>query len=103
MRVVCTFINYKKQRIILGDGAFIHISEVHSEVSLEDIKVALGDPDEVRMSSYKKDSELYYVLKTKRRYICVIVKACKDGNFISTALITTKPKLGHVIYKKGEK
>lgn len=84
----------------MGDGAFKHISEAHPEVSLKDIKVALKDPDEVRMSSYKDDSELYYVFKTKRRYICVIVKICKDGNFISTALTTTKPKVGRLIYKK---
>jgi len=96
-----SFKNYKRQRIILGDGTFEHISEVHPEVSLDDIKLALKNPDEVRMSSYKNNSELYYVLKTKRRYICVIVKNCEDGNFISTALTTTKPKIGHVIYKKG--
>lgn len=98
-----SFTNYKKRRIILGGGAFEHISEVHPEVSLEDIRVALNDPDEVRMSSYKEDSELYYLLKTQRRYICVIVKVCRDGNFISTALTTTKPKSGRVIYRKGGK
>lgn len=96
-----SFINYKKQRIILGDGAFEHISQAHPEVSLNNIKTALKNPDEVRMSSYKDDSELYYVLKSKRRYICVIVKICEDGNFISTALTTTKPKVGRVIYKRG--
>jgi hypothetical protein len=95
-----SFINYKKQRIILGDGAFEHICEAHPEVSLEDIKATLKDPDEVRMSSHKDDSELYYLFKIKRRYICVIVKICEDGNFISTALITTKPKVGRLIYQK---
>ncbi len=85
----------------MGDGAFEHISEAHPEISLKDIKEALRDPDEVRMSSYKDDSELYYVLKTKQRYICVIVKICEDGNFISTALTTTKPKVGRIIYKQG--
>lgn len=87
----------------MGDGAFEHISEVHPEVSLEDIRIALNNPDEVRMSSYKEDSELYYLLKTQRRYICVIVKVCRDGNFISTALTTTKPKSGRLIYRKGRK
>ena len=95
-----SFINYKNQEIILGNGAFEHITEAHPEISLKDIKVTLKDPDEVRMSSYKDDSELYYLFKTKRRYICVIVKICNDGNFISTALTTIKPKIGRVIYKK---
>lgn len=84
----------------MGDGAFEHISEAHPEISLKDIEVTLKDPDEVRMSSYKDDSELYYVFKMKRRYICVIVKICEDGSFISTALTTTKPKVGRIIYKK---
>lgn len=84
----------------MGDDAFEHIAEVHPEVSLKDIKAALKDPDEVRMSSYKDNSELYYLFKTKQRYICVIVKLCEDGNFISTALTTTKPKVGRIIYKK---
>ncbi|HSW69184.1 MAG TPA: PBECR2 nuclease fold domain-containing protein [Gammaproteobacteria bacterium] len=95
-----SFINYKKQKIILGEGAFEHIFEAHPEVSLKDIEMALKNPDEVRMSSYKNDSELYYTFKTKNRYICVIVKICKDGNFISTALTTTKPKAGRILYKK---
>lgn len=96
-----SFINYKNQRIIFSDGAFEHISEVHPEVSLQNIKDVLKDPDEVRMSSYKDDSELYYLFKTKRRFICVIVKICLDGSFISTALTTTKPKVGRLIYIKG--
>ena len=86
----------------MDDGTFEHITEAHPEVALKDIEITLKDPDEVRMSSYKDDSELYYVFKTKRRYICVIVKICEDGNFISTALTTSKPKVGRVIYKKEE-
>lgn len=73
-----SFINYKKQQIILSNGAFEHILEAHPEVSLEDINVALRSPDEVRMSSYKEDSELYYVFKKQKRYICVIVKICNE-------------------------
>ena len=74
---------------------------MHSEVSLGDIETALKNPDEVRTSSYKDNGELYYLLKTKKRYICVVVKICDDGNFISTAMTTTKPKVGQLIYKKG--
>lgn len=95
-----SFINYKKQQIILGNGTFEHISEVHPEISLKDIEVTLKYPDEVRMSSYKDDSELYYLFRIKRRYTCVVVKICEDGNFISTALTTSKPKIGRVIYQK---
>lgn len=95
------FSNFRKQRVTLGDGAYEHITEVHPEVSLDLIKATLEDPDEVRVSSYRKDSELYYLRRTKQRYVCVVVKGCSDGNFISTALTTTKPKEGRVIYRKG--
>lgn len=95
------FQNFKKQRVTLGDGAHEHIMEVHPEISLEGIKSALEDPDEVRVSSYRESSELYYLKRTKQRYTCVVVKVCSDGNFISTALTTTRPKEGRVIYKKG--
>ncbi len=95
------FQNFKKQRVILGDGAYEHIAEAHPEVTLDQIKVALEDPDEVRASSYREDSELYYLRRTKQRYICVVVKVCVDGIHIATALTTTKPKVGRVLYKKG--
>ena len=95
------FTNYKKQRIVLGDATYEHISEIHPEVTLGHIKLALEDPDEVRKSSYKENGKLYYLRRTSRRFTCVIVKICSDGNFISTALTTEKPKVGRVIYKKG--
>ena len=101
MYVPLKFSNYKKQQVILGDGAYEHINEAHSEVTLDQIKRTLEDPDEVRSSSYSKNSELYYLLRTKQRYTCVVVKICADGNFVSTALTTTKPKNGRVIYRRG--
>lgn len=96
------FFNYKRQRIVLGDATYEHISEVHPEVTLEQIKSALEDPDEVRKSSYKENSELYYLLRTNKKFTCVVVKICPDGNFISTALTTERPKVGRVIYRKGK-
>jgi len=100
--MVRTFTNYKKQRVILSDSAYEHISEVHPEVTLDIIKVALEDPDEVRLSSYKKASELYYFRRMSSRYTCVVVKICSDGSFISTAMTTNKPKVGQAIYRKGK-
>jgi hypothetical protein len=98
--VAVTFTNYKQQRVVLEDAISDHIAEAHPEVSLALIKATLEDPDEVRESSYKNDSELYYSRRTLRRYTCVVVKICRDGNFISTALTTAKPKVGRLIYKK---
>ena len=95
------FHNFRNQRVTLGDNAQQHIAEVHPEISLHLIKATLEDPDEIRASSYREDSELYYLRRTKRLYTCVVVKICADGNFISTALTTEKPKDGRVIYRKG--
>ena len=96
------FTNYKKQRDVLGETTHEHIMEMHPEVTLDHIKFALEDPNEVRRSSYRENSELYYLRRTRRRFTCVIVKICSDGNYISTALTTEKPKVGGVIFKKGE-
>ena len=96
------FANYKKKRVVLSDSTYEHITEFHSEVTLDHIKATLEDPTEVRTSSYKENSELYYLRKTKRRFTCVVVKICSDGNYISTAMTTEKPKIGRVIYKKEE-
>jgi hypothetical protein len=75
-----------------------HISSAHSEITSDLIAKTLEDPDELRNSSYNAASILYYRLKIKKRYICVVVKKCSDGFFISTAMTTTKPKSGEVIY-----
>ncbi len=96
------FFNFKKQQVILEDSSYQHIVEIHPEVTLEQIKATLEDPDEVRKSSHHFASELYYLLKSKKRFICVVVKICPDGNFVSTAMTTTMPKEGRVIYRKGE-
>ena len=100
--MIRTFINFRKQEVILSEDAYTHVKEMHSEVTLDQIEEALLVPDEVRQSSYRGDTELYYLRRTKQRFTCVIVKVCKDGNFISTALTTTKHKDGKVIYRKGE-
>ena len=100
-RMELVFTNYRKRRIVLSDGAYEHIQEVHAEITLDQVKTTLEDPDEVRLSSYTETSELYYLRRTKQRYTCVVVKVCADGDFISTALTTAKPKEGRVIYTKG--
>jgi hypothetical protein len=72
--------------------------EAHPEIDFEQVAGALKDPDEVRRSSYRATSILYYRLKAAKRFICVVVKICPDGKFISSAMTTTKPKTGEVIY-----
>ena len=84
--------------IILSKETEKHIASVHPEITIQIITKTLSDPDELRNSSYNAVSILYYRIKTKNRFTCVVVKKCSDGYFISTAMTTSKPKSGEVIY-----
>ncbi len=94
------FVDYSGDTILLSSETEKHIMDAHPEIDLAQIAQTLKDPDEVRQSSYKSTSVLYYRFKRAKRYICVVVKECPDGFFISTAMTTTKPKLGEVLYVK---
>lgn len=96
------YTNYKKENVFMSDSTFEHIAEGHPEISEFSIRRTLKDPYQVRLSTCKSNTELYYFRKDTRRYYCVVVKRCRDGNFISTALTTTKPKDGKIIYKDKE-
>ena len=95
-----SFKNYRNETIKLSDLTRKHIAEAHSEVGIRDIRNTLLKPDEVRQSSYRKTSELYYLMKRENRFTCVVVKVCSDGNFIATAMTTSRPKLGKLTYRK---
>ena len=93
-------INYRDETVFLSPATLLHIEEAHPEISLLLIAQTLKEPDEVRTSSHRSDSELYYLARVKDRYICVVVKNCAEGNFIATALTASKPKAGKIIYQK---
>ena len=94
------FKNFRGEKIQLSNRTLKHIKKIHPEIRIVLIRETLGSPDEVRKSSRRADSELYYMKRRNNRFICVIVKICHDGNFISTALTASRPKTGIVIYKK---
>jgi hypothetical protein len=95
---VKSFNDFEGKRILLLTESEQHIIQSHPEIELQEVRKALGDPDEVRRSSHRKTTVLYYRIKSARRYVCVVVKVCVDGNFIASAMTTTKPKTGEVIY-----
>ena len=94
------FVDYAGAVVLLSADTEQHISKAHPEINLVQIRQSLGDPDEVRQSSYKATTTLYYQLRASNRYVCVVVKKCDDGLYISTAMTTTKPKIGEVLYVK---
>jgi hypothetical protein len=94
------FTDYLGAVVLLSSETEQHITDAHPEVHVDQIRQSLGNPDEVRRSSYKGTTSLYYRLRSSNRYICVVVKNCVDGLYISTAMTTTKPKTGEVLYVK---
>ena len=92
------FVDFAGIGILLSSDSEQHIAQNHPEIRFYEIRRALGDPDEVRRSSHRKTTVLYYRIKAARRYVCVVVKVCVDGNFVASAMTTTKPKTGEVIY-----
>lgn len=96
-----SFSNYRSERILLSKRSLEHIQSAHADISLDMISSCLADPDEVRKSTKNPKSEIYYLLRIERRFTCVVVKRCPDGNWISTAMTTTKPKFGETIYMRN--
>ena len=59
----------------------------------ENVKKALIEPEEIRIS--KKDSTVFlYYKKINKHYICVVVKHLNGDGFIITTYITSKIKIG---------
>ena len=100
--IMIFFENHRGEKIWLHEDTLKHIQNKHKEINLKMIRETIEHPDEIRRSQKDQRSQLYYYFRKENCYICVVVKICKDGVFISTALTTDKIKKGIVIYKKGE-
>lgn len=105
LRKMREFKDYEGKVIVLDDESYQHIVESHSEITLKQVEDTLIGPIEVRESTTKRLSILYYSLKIKTdnkiRYICVVVKRDKeDKYFIETAMTSSNLKKGKTIYKK---
>lgn len=101
-----TFVDYAAEEIKLDEEAAKHIVKKHPETTIERIAEALADPDEVRKSQYKEETKLYYKKrindKGKPRFTAVVVKSREDGNWIDSAMTTSKIKEGEIVYQKTE-
>ena len=67
---------------------------------LNDAKLALIDPFEVRRSRQDQTVFLYY-RKLNAKFICTVAKHLNDDGFIVTVYITEKIKRGEVRWKSG--
>lgn len=97
--------DFQGRDIQLLNESWEHIQDGHPEIHLEDIKLTLKDPSEVRECPRQGFVELFYRLKShakgKIRFTVVVVKVMSDGNFISTAMTTKSMREGRILYKKG--
>ena len=66
---------------------------------IEDVKLTLIDPDEVRRSRYDTSIHLYYK-RLDDRFICVAAKHLNEDGFLVTAYLTDKIKRGEPVWKK---
>ncbi|MEN9724090.1 MAG: hypothetical protein RJB38_2076 [Pseudomonadota bacterium] len=98
--------DYQERDIELSDDSWEHIRESHPEITLEDIRLVLADPLEVRECPRQSFVELFYQTKAhpegKPRFRVVVVKVLTNGLFISTAMTTVAMKEGRTLYRKGE-
>lgn len=65
----------------------------------EQVKKALEDPDEIRISQDDIDVYLYY-RRLDKHQIVVVARHLNDKGFIITAYITDKVKEGKQIWKR---
>ncbi len=79
------------------------VSEKHPSLKgrEDEVKNALGTPDEIRRS--KKDPEVYLFYRTSKPYwICAVTKDAGGDGFLITAYLTDAIKAGDVIWKKSK-
>jgi len=96
--------DYQGRSIELSDASWEHIQEAHPEITLDDIRLVLTDPLEVRECPRQSFVELFYQAKAhpkgKNRFRVVVVKVLKNGNFVSTAMTASTMKSGRTLFRK---
>ena len=110
-----TFKDYADEEIVMSDETWDeHISQKHPEITKEQIRDVLANPDKVCISQRKEklNHRQYHQgpwknPEGKDRFWKVVVKVCDDGNWISTAMTTSRINCGEVLFpiekEEGEK
>lgn len=104
--------DYSGKIILLESSTWDHIvGERRRNLTVEDIKNVLSNPDEVWQDlRYKENSQcdayLYYQKKVssggKNIYLMVSVKFCPDNNYVTSAYKINRIKGQTLIYKKED-
>ncbi len=64
------------------------------------VRLALEQPEEIRLSRSDPDVYLFYRAERSGRWICVIAKRCAEGGFLITAYPTDAIKEGKHVWPK---
>lgn len=96
--------DYQGRSIELSDTSWEHTQEAHPEITLDEIRLVLADPLEVRECPRQNFVELFYQAKVhpkgKSRFRVIVVKILEKGNFISTAMTAGMMKSGRTLFRK---
>ena len=100
------FTDYLGRKVRLTPERQKHVLE-HPEMQgwVERIPEVLARPDRVVRSRFDRESELFYVWKTRTRvgpkYLCVVVVAKRHDAFVLTAYRTDAVKKGEVLWPRS--
>lgn len=100
------FRDVRNRLIRLSDERLDHLETDHPEMKgqLSGISETLADPDRIVRSKTDIQAELFYKLyhstPVTTKFLCVVVKALPEDNFLITAYYTDTIKKGELIWEK---
>jgi hypothetical protein len=67
---------------------------------IEDVRLTLSEPDEVRLSRSDDQLYLFYRQDGEKRWVCAIAKRLEESGFLVTAYRTSAIKEGVILWQK---
>ena len=98
--------DFDGHRILVTEERLVHIREHPEMVGMETaIAETLGSPQQVVRSVSDPHARLYYRFYSRTRvggkWLCVVVKAGRTGDFVVTAYLTDHPKQGAILWPRS--
>jgi len=100
------FQDYKGRPISLSDERLEHLESQHPEMvrQLKRISETIAHPERIIRSKTDTSVELFYkhyrTTPVSEKFLCIVVKASKDDNFVVTAYYTDRIKGGDLLWEK---
>ena len=100
------FEDFKKRLIRLSDERLLHLETEHPEMAgqLDRISETIACPEKVIRSKTDSSVELFYkhyrTTPVSEKFLWIVVKTSKDGNFAITSYYTDRIKGGNLLWEK---